>query len=81
MLGLEKGRKYKLRVRMYGDTTRGVRSCGEARKNEDEDDEEAICAPCKRWRMGRLKRWSRAVAETFFVWDIIGRALCIKSGY
>ena len=77
VLGLEKGRKYKLRVRMYGDTTRGVESCGEVYKNEDEDDVIGDLCTVQAMENGSIKA-SLQLPKTFFVWDIIGRALCIE---
>ena len=76
VLGLEKGRKYKLRVRMYGDTTRGVESCGEVYKNEDEDDVIGDLCTVQAMENGSIKASLQLPA--FFVWDIIGRALCIE---
>ncbi|CAL6308209.1 unnamed protein product [Bathycoccus prasinos] len=67
VLGLEKGKKYKLRVRMYGDTTRGVESCGEVRN---------VCA-VQAMEDGLIKA-SLQLPKKLFVWDIIGRALCIE---
>ena len=77
VLGLEKGRKYKLRVRMYGDTTRGVESCGEVYKNEDEDDVIGDLCTVQAMENGSIKA-SLQLPKKFFVWDIIGRALCIE---
>jgi copper chaperone for superoxide dismutase len=81
VLGLEKGKKYKLRVRMYGDTTRGVESCGEVytTTKENEKQEEILGELCAVQAMedGSIKA-SLQLPKTFFVWDIIGRALCIE---
>lgn len=82
VLGLEKGRKYKLRVRMYGDTTRGVESCGEVYQNTNENEQEEeillgeMCA-VQAMEDGSIKA-SLQLPKKFFVWDIIGRALCIE---
>jgi len=82
VLGLEKGKKYKLRVRMYGDTTRGVESCGEVYKNTNENEREEeillgeMCA-VQAMEDGSIKA-SLQLPKKFFVWDIIGRALCIE---
>lgn len=82
VLGLEKGKKYKLRVRMYGDTTRGVESCGEVYQNTNENEREEeillgeMCA-VQAMEDGSIKA-SLQLPKKFFVWDIIGRALCIE---
>lgn len=82
VLGLEKGKKYKLRVRMYGDTTRGVESCGEVYQNTNENEREEeillgeMCA-VQAMEDGLIKA-SLQLPKKFFVWDIIGRALCIE---
>ena len=82
VLGLEKGEKYKLRVRMYGDTTRGVESCGEVYQNTNENEREEeillgeMCA-VQAMEDGSIKA-SLQLPKKFFVWDIIGRALCIE---
>ena len=76
VLGLEKGRKYKLRVRMYGDTTRGVESCGEVYKNEDEDDVIGDLCTVQAMENGSIKA-SLQLPKTFFVWDII-EELCVS---
>ena len=82
VLGLEKGKKYKLRVRMYGDTTRGVESCGEVYQNTNENEREEeillgeMCA-VQAMEDGSIKA-SLQLPKKFFAWDIIGRALCIE---
>ena len=82
VLGLEKGKKYKLRVRMYGDTTRGVESCGEVYQNTNENEREEeillgeMCA-VQAMEDGSITA-SLQLPKKFFVWDIIGRALCIE---
>ena len=82
VLGLEKGKKYKLRVRMYGDTTRGVESCGEVYQNTNENEREEeillgeMCA-VQAMEDGSIKA-SLQLPKKFFVWDIIGRTLCIE---
>ena len=82
VLGLEKGKKYKLRVRMYGDTTRGVESCGEVYQNTNENEREEeillgeMCA-VQAMEDGLIKA-SLQLPKKLFVWDIIGRALCIE---
>jgi len=88
-LGLVHGKKYKIVVRMFGDTSgaQGIEMCGDIYdgssdgNSSTEKDEKGqkmgeLCI-VKAMEDGSIKA-SLQMPEGFFVWDVIGRALCIE---